>query len=638
MFLSEFGLIAIIALSAFCACLLCRFGPPATGRFYVLGKDDYTYEITRLRTPKNWVGGKYSWLASEYTMTQTTDSGYTLLRPVIHDSDGDGTPDAGILFHTGEYFLDPALKYTSTEITNNDTAWPDQVIEHFFKDIGVPESYISSVYLAIARLQYVLWNIRWVGGFYEQMPAEKRLSILLTMCNSYVTMTDKIELHPRSPASVLTVDKDSVVKDTFNYTPIWPSKSDGGYVEYVQGAGTPQTVTNKLVVPSDPTVDPDDVVSPESTTIRLTFKLIPTVAHLQLKPDQVITVSDDLYGVERDVLISSVSIDDNVGVSVEAIEFSTGIIDWDDCSPSSYSAGTDSEPVWTGVTETAPLADIKINTRDFDTVANGYAYIHGYDESGRAEDANCKLAQNGESLSIPRTEGTDNWTIATSQEYTGYIVHDTTLSGKFTVNSESKSTVFAKYQDSVWYYDTGSDWQDFSPNTATDVIVGELDRGAASITAAAMYPYIKPIANVVEKTNIVNSNYTATLSAESGSITLSSSNNTLAYNIINRQCTVQGMIKVDSISTPAPSGTLSINLPETPADLDDTSGTFFAMINVIDTGTDTAVVLFMTGNHSSDEANIGVQFDPGNVWDVADGIVPNMELYFNFTYLVEVSE
>ena len=385
-----------------------------TERKYVLGDSSYTYDITRIRTPLDWPAGEFSWLASEYTMTQTTEDGYKLLQPIIHDSDGDGTADASGLWKDGERFLDPAVKYTSTEISAADTVSPETVLEQFFKDIGVSAGYIDTgagSTFESAGMQYSTWNIEWVGGFYEQIPSEQRLANLLNQCNSYVTMTDKIKLHTRSSTSVATIDKTDVISGSFRYTPVWPSDSDGGHIEYIQGAGTPQTVTNKLVVPSDPSVGTiAGITSPDSESLsvvylrdvtgydavdvaqrlgvmyfnrkleklnRLSFRLIPTLEHLQLKPDQVITISDSLYGETRDVLISSVSIDEDIAVSIEAIEFSTGIIDFTDFTPIAYSSGTDSEDAWTTVYSSQVSNIVYTTQTDYDamTPVDGVLYL-----------------------------------------------------------------------------------------------------------------------------------------------------------------------------------------------------------------------------------------------------------------------
>jgi hypothetical protein len=59
------------------------------------------------------------------------------------------------------------------------------------------------------------------------------------------------------------------------------------------------------------------------------------------------------------------------------------------------------------------------------------------------------------------------------------------LSGGWTVSTEKVAAVFARFDGANWEYDTGSGWTDFT-RSDTMLVIGTLDRGASSISSAAL--------------------------------------------------------------------------------------------------------------------------------------------------------
>lgn len=59
------------------------------------------------------------------------------------------------------------------------------------------------------------------------------------------------------------------------------------------------------------------------------------------------------------------------------------------------------------------------------------------------------------------------------------------IGGAWTVSTEKVAVVFARYSGTNWEYDTGSGWTDFT-RTSSMLVIGSLERGASSITSAAL--------------------------------------------------------------------------------------------------------------------------------------------------------
>lgn len=482
-------------------------------RYYVLGPSGNTYSISEVQSPKEWDNSS-KW-DSSYTYNQSTDNGYQLLQAIIADSDGDGTADANGLWKGGRSFLDMPTRFTSSEISASADVNPADVVSKIIQDMGVDASYIDSAgTFQTAANQYDTWGIAWNGGFYKAVPRERRLASLQVQCASSIQITDKVELHPRSTTSQGTINSSHV--KNFRYRPVWPRQNDGGYVEWVP-EGTPQDQPQEALVWCNTTQSSaDDVTEPESTRVdaRLindsqiaqrvgilwfnrqldkngvcTFTIIPNKSFLSLKPTDIVTLDHDLYGETRNVLIRSIKFNKDCSLELECIEFKNGVLGFDDVTPPAISIVSDDSEAWETPTESGvPKIGIKPNTTNFSTSSNGYAYIHGYNVHGEKVDKDGKIIWSGEEYTVPRDESSTGWTLTTSQEYNGYIVFDTTKSGKFTATGgTSHSVAFCKRESNTWYYDDGAAWQEITLSTDNDVVIGELSRGSTAITSATVW-------------------------------------------------------------------------------------------------------------------------------------------------------
>lgn len=391
----------------------------------------------------------------------------------------------------------------------------------------------------VANDTFDSWGIDWNGGIYQIQPRQKLLSNMLSQCAGTLRSNAKIELHAKDTTSQLTIDKADIKKGSFSYRPVWPQESDGGMVSYIHDADTPQDRPTEVEVISY--AGQTTVENPTSRTLScrfvrnsvaaqrlgilffnrmldkqaiVSFTLLPDVNALDLNPDDVVTLADSLYGETRDVLIDSMTINRDLSVDLECIDFRHGILGFEDETPSAVTVTSDaSDPPFGNTTTSVPLIGIKINTTDFDTSSDGYAYIHGFNKDGEAADKNGQIIYDGDKLAVPRQE-TDNWTIKTSQEHEGHIIFDTSKAGDFTVNSNSHSVAFVKFESDTWYYDDGSSWQSF---TLEDdyVIIGTLVRGASAITSANVWAAASDPKSIIPKIS--------TISDDGGTLTINAS-------------------------------------------------------------------------------------------------------------------
>lgn len=100
-----------------------------------------------------------------------------------------------------------------------------------------------------------------------------------------------------------------------------------------------------------------------------------------------------------------------------------------------------------------------------------------------ATDANIALAGNGGIFTGAVTGSTPGLhTTATGAKVSNY--RDGTVKGAWTVNSEKVAVAFCRYSDG-WQYDTGAGWTSFT-RTSSMLIIGSMERGASSITSAAL--------------------------------------------------------------------------------------------------------------------------------------------------------
>ena len=90
-------------------------------RYYVLGSNAYSYNISKVHSPTEWHFNA-EWVAASYTFSTYTKAldgdNMTVLKAVIADSDEDGTADAQGLWLNGDKFLDPAVQFYRSDTRN----------------------------------------------------------------------------------------------------------------------------------------------------------------------------------------------------------------------------------------------------------------------------------------------------------------------------------------------------------------------------------------------------------------------------------------------------------------------------------------------------------------------------------------
>lgn len=128
--------------------------------------------------------------------------------------------------------------------------------------------------------------------------------------------------------------------------------------------------------------------------------------------------------------------------------------------------------------------------------------------------------------------------------------------------------------------------------------------------------------------------YTATLTCgTSGTITLNSGANLLAYTKMGNYVYITGQLLVDSVSSPV--GSLTLNLPFTIADMAEQAAFFAASAQYTDINAlGAAGALCIFGNENTASVTIREQTTTTNLNDVANHIKAGSYLRFNFSFFV----
>ena len=347
-------------------------------RFYVLGPQGVTYTVSLVHSPRDWPG-KSEWSSAGFTLNQYDKTlsgvGYRVLEPIIADSDSDGTADAMGLWKQGDKFLDMPAQFTRSDTSA--LTGPAAVLEYILEDFGVPSANIDTgagSTFAAAATTYASWGLTWNGALFTRESRQRILARLLAMCHSTLVITDKVELHVLSAASVDTVLKADVVRSTITgqgrestgegtfrrQGATSKTVNDSGYGAF-QEADTPQDTLLKFIVAADSTT-----ASPASGVLELPWIQDSQIAQklailhyqrsllrkenlsfeaklslLALQPDDVTTISDAAYGGTYDALIESITIHREGKLSLSCVTFTSDLDDWGDLSPSAITYADD---------------------------------------------------------------------------------------------------------------------------------------------------------------------------------------------------------------------------------------------------------------------------------------------------------
>jgi len=336
-----------------------------SARWYVLGESGPTYTVTEVMAPRGWPSDD-TWGSGSYTMTGATSGGYQLLQPIIADSDGDGSADAVGLWKPSGTFLDMLCKFTrsDTSALTNPAEW----IEYVLEDFGVASGDIDSTSFSAADSTYDTYSIGFDGGgWWRSEPRESVLSNLLEQVDSYLYCTDKIELYQFSATSVETI---TIVKeDSFSPVSVTKSQNDSGRVHWTESTSKPSDILNgQAVVPTHdsgtenyPSSEvlrcrfmPGDSINAQKAGIlkfqkkyeqaqRVTFsKALTALTNKDtLRPGQVITLNNTIYGGSSDMIITDMQIHLDLTVDFTCVVLNY-LEDWGDLTTTTKDVVTDS--------------------------------------------------------------------------------------------------------------------------------------------------------------------------------------------------------------------------------------------------------------------------------------------------------
>ena len=348
-------------------------------RYYLLGAAGPTYTIIESRSPLDWSSvsvwdNSYTYTQSSHTLDGTS---YRFVRPILVDSDSDGTMDSMGLFYDST-FHDIQFKMTRSD-TFSLTDYAD-ILHYILEDMGVPSANIDDAVFAAAKVIYTSWGITFNGGFFTKEDRATIISQILNECHSVIKQTaeGKIGLYPLSKTSQVTLSTDDIRKSgeigdtTLSYREDIETEYDSAYVTFCNGG--PQGITTKVRVEangthasiSDDTLEMphlNGTVSPQAmgelyyqrsygNAGNITADLRDD--YLVLQPDDLITIDNALYGPSMTAIIEQIQIHRDLTVSIEAMKCRWTIDDFGDLAPSAVTIITDdSTSVWSPVIQGA---------------------------------------------------------------------------------------------------------------------------------------------------------------------------------------------------------------------------------------------------------------------------------------------
>ena len=357
--------------------------------YMMLGDPTKTYTLTKLRSPRDW-GAKSEYLSSTYSFNQYTlddaDSvSWKVFQAIIADVNNDTICESpGFWMTSGGACLDTPVKFT-----RNDTAAmtsPADVIEFVLKDMGAPATFIdTAVTFAAAKIIYANWSLTFNGAFWYKEERVKILSKLLTMCNSYLVVGEKIELHVRSKTSVKTITSADVLRTsdkgpgTFVYKDIVNTDySDCGYVAWQKTDEAQDQFIKSLTAANGltATVVSKDILECSFVQNSIDVRRI-GILHFQRKllkeaecnfktkltclaiqPDDVLQINEANYGGTYDVLVDSIKINKNFTIDIGCSKYTSDFNDWTDLNPAEITIPNDDTANSWQPTISGPSSDV----------------------------------------------------------------------------------------------------------------------------------------------------------------------------------------------------------------------------------------------------------------------------------------
>jgi len=398
-------------------------------RAYLLGDAADTYTVTKVHSPRD-LGPSTEWASTTYTMTQTSkddaaSNSWKLLHPIIFDLDKDGTPDApGVFGPPGGPYPPVPAKFSITDSNTPALAnmtCPADILHYVFRNFGVSALYLDMVSHATAKTTYSGWGLTWNGGLWYKHPRKKLLSMLLTMCHTAIIVDEAIELKVRSKTSQATLTDADILAGTFRYSDTREERmADSGWIAW-QTSDRPQDRFFKNLVPvkstrTTPGADILDLPWVQDSqdvqalgTLHYQRKLTKEAdiafeandTHIDLNPDDVITINDTVYGGNYPLLIDSVTIHKDLRVGLECHKLSETLDDFGDLSPDAVTIPTDDTRDTYAPPIAGPLSAESIGTQGYDVWGNPYLVVgpntnHGkYTDIQQAVNALTESSHNG---------------------------------------------------------------------------------------------------------------------------------------------------------------------------------------------------------------------------------------------------
>ena len=323
--------------------------------YYALGQVD-TYTISKVMDPPTM--GQTLWTSAEYTFNQYTDSGYSLAEFIVHYDPETDSYSAGTWSSANE----PLVEYKVTG--DADTVNPSDMLDYILRSFGLSTSDIDATTWGAAHTTYTSWGLAWQGGFWQAEARETILNNLLKQCDSNLYISDKVELLPFSKTSRETFTSSKTKLLSFSVTNVPRETYDSGRVHWVN-PGSPQSeLSGKAIVPATtggttatPSGDVFEAPFVSSGIVaqklgmlhfqrqrigtRVSFSTVGSkmTSLATLKPGQVITVNDALFGGSTGLIVTSLSINPDLGVSIEGVKLEE-INEFNDVSASDVTIGS----------------------------------------------------------------------------------------------------------------------------------------------------------------------------------------------------------------------------------------------------------------------------------------------------------
>ena len=235
-------------------------------------------------------------------------------------------------------------------------------------------------------------------------------------------VTDKLELHVLSKTSRKTIttvlNPTGIGEGSFRIRPLERSVNDSGYVAWqpegeaqdkfiqtlVGGKGTRTNISDEVLTVAF-VQDSQDVQRIGALHYFLKFFKEKEVSFshgpecLALTPDDVITISNPLYGGTYDVLIDSMHIRQDGSIDFTCIKFREDMEDWEDLSPSAITVYEDDTTKYWSPPTAGPLTAQNLGVQGFDVWGHPYLTVSPIPNVGQYTSIQAALNALGESRS-----------------------------------------------------------------------------------------------------------------------------------------------------------------------------------------------------------------------------------------------